>query len=477
MNFYLKLLAFIMIALMGQAADRPNFVYFIADDISMEDLGCYGHKVIKTPNIDKLASNGMRFTNAYLTSSSCSVSRNSIITGRYPHNNGAPELHTKLPKNQLPYPNLLVKEGYYTVLSGKNHMKEFGKETFAKVSPGKGPGKQEDWLSIVQKRPKDKPFFFWFSSYDAHHNWVINDKAPVYKPEDVIIPPYMYDAPKIRKELAGYYHEVSRFDYYVGEIVAELKKQNVLDNTLIITMADNGRPFTRAKTRVYDSGIKTPFIVHYPQIIKDPSVSKSIISAIDVSATVLEVAGIKKPDSIQGVSFLPVLKDPKIETRNIAFAEHNWHVFQSHERMVRMGDFLYIKNNYPNRRLWSMEALSFTKEMEKAFKEGQLNEHQKNVFRNPCPEEELFHVGKDPDQLTNLAINPEYKEVLKQMRKQLEAWTLETGDTVPKNPTPDRGTPGTKGRNPHREFPGQSAGATKINKPGPVKLETVPRGK
>ena len=166
----------------GIAAPRPNIVFFIADDVSQEDFGCYGHPVIQTPHTDRLAKNGIRFNNAYLTISSCSPSRCSIITGRYPHNTGAPELHTKLPDAQIRFPELLREAGYYTVLSGKNHM--FGRtdRAFDKITGGGGPGGESDWVQHVQDRPRDKPFFFWFASNDAHRSWKTSEHAPVYDP-------------------------------------------------------------------------------------------------------------------------------------------------------------------------------------------------------------------------------------------------------------------------------------------------------
>ncbi|MFB3105085.1 MAG: sulfatase, partial [Pseudomonadales bacterium] len=328
------------------AADRPNFIFFLADDISWDDIGCYGHPTIKTPHIDRLAAAGLRFTNAYLTTSSCSPSRCSIITGRYPHNTGAPELHTSLPAGQVLFPELLKVAGYHTVLSGKHHMGNNANPAFSKISKGKGPGKEGDWVQLLKDRPKDKPFFCWYASTDAPRNWSINDEAPTYDPKDVIVPPYLVDGLKTREDLTGYYHEVSRFDHFVGEVVEELKRQGVLDNTVIIVMADNGRPFPRCKTRLYDSGIKTPFIAHFPNVVK-PSVTESLVSAIDIAPTVLELAGVKRDKRLQGVSFAPLLDDPKAVTRDVVFAEHNWHVYRNHERLVRTGDWLYIRNNFP----------------------------------------------------------------------------------------------------------------------------------
>ena len=132
---------------------------------------------------------------------------------------------------------------------------------FDKVSGGKGPSKSADWVPMLQERPKDKPFFFWFASSDAHRSWKLNDKAPLYKPEDIEVPPYLYDGPVTRKDLAEYMHEVSRTDYYMGQLRAELKRQGIEKDTYIIYMTDNGRPFPRCKTRLYDSGIRTPFLI------------------------------------------------------------------------------------------------------------------------------------------------------------------------------------------------------------------------
>ncbi|MBK1855047.1 sulfatase [Verrucomicrobiaceae bacterium 5K15] len=474
-QFLTSLRAFIFSAALVHAdkASSPlNFVFFIADDISYEDLGCYGHPTIKTPHIDRLASNGMRFNNAYLTSSSCSPSRCSIITGRYPHNTGAAELHTTLPENPSLFPLLLKDAGYYTALSGKHHMGKSANIAFSKISRGKGAGLEEDWVSILQNRPKNIPFFCWYASSDAHRDWAIRPGTPTYQPEDVIVPPYMVNGPETRRDLAGYYHEISRFDHYIGLVVEELERQNVLENTVIIVMADNGRPFPRCKTRLYDSGIKTPFIIHYPKGTKT-GVSSSLISSIDVSATVLDLAKVPKSERIQGVSLTPIMKNPKATVRDLVFAEHNWHVYRSHERLVRMGDWLYIRNNVPDQQNLCVEAYigGAGKELKAAHQAGTLTKAQMNIFQNPCPEEELYHVGKDPEQLTNLADNPENETILKTMRKQLKIWTEQTGDTLPKNLKPSRGSKEARNKKTKSEMPGASSGAQQINHPGPIRVQ------
>lgn len=466
---------------------KINFVFFIGDDISQEDFGCYGHPVVETPNIDWLSANGMRFDNAYLTASSCSPSRASIITGRYPHNTGAPDLHSVMPKGQLPFPKLLREQGYYTGISGKTHMYWATKVAFEESSRGGGPGKEKDWAQRVKDRPKDRPFFFWFASIDAHRTWQKTDEVRTYTPEEVVVPPYFVDNKATREDLASYYHEITRLDHYIGLVIEELKNQGVLENTMIIVASDNGRPFPRGKSTVFDAGIKAPWIVHFPKVIKKPSVSKSFISSIDLSATCLELAGIPKPESIQGQSFLPILKDPNARIRDVVFAEQNWHQYTTHLRMVRVGDFVYIKNSFPDLPILSdsSDTLYPTgQEIFKAYAAGDKKIQALHFIDPPSPSEFLYHVGKDPDQLNNLAQNPEYGEVLGKCRRLLAAWTELTGDSVPENPTPNRQPPPriengkviplgeqTGRKNPHKEMAGAAKNATQINHPGPVLMK------
>ena len=269
----------------------------------------------------------------------------------------------------------------------------------------------------------------------------------------------------------------------MGQLCKELKEQGIEKDTYIIYMTDNGRPFPRCKTRLYDSGIRTPFLIARPGTIK-PAVTDSLISSIDISATILELAGAKKAKRIQGVSFTSVLREPQSKTRDFVFAEHNWHVYQAHERMVRFGNFLYIRNNFPNQPNLSYESDDHYPagiELWQAHAAGKTNPNQHQIFANPCPSEELFQVNEDPHQLSNLADDPKHAKTLKQARALLTEWTKQTGDSIPANPTPNRHDPPrsengkilpagkAKTRNPHAEMPGVSKNATRINHPGPVK--------
>ncbi|NJM55629.1 MAG: sulfatase [Verrucomicrobiae bacterium] len=281
---------------------RPNFIFFITDDISAEDTGPYGSKVVKTPNLDRMAREGMVFDNAYVAISSCSPSRCSIITGRYPHNHGAPELHLSLPTTQRTFVQALRDAGYHTLISGKNHMGKPDEIGFVQSSNGGKPAGSEDWVKLLAARPADKPFFAWFGSYDAHREWEENDKAPTYDPATVVVPPYLFDGPGTRADLAQYYHEVSRSDYYLGELFKELERQGIARDTYVIYCTDNGRPFPRCKTRLYDSGVKSPLLVWRPGAVQ-PARTASLVSSIDYSATILELAGSpRRPRSRASVS-------------------------------------------------------------------------------------------------------------------------------------------------------------------------------
>ena len=422
----------------------PNFIIFIADDVSWDDFGCYGNKQVQTPNIDKLASNGIIFTNVYLTASSCSPSRNSIISGRYPHNTGAAELHTQPHEGMVSFPEVLRTINYYSVLAGKFHMGQYAKRGFDMIyenSKENGDGGEELWLKSIKERPKDKPFFMWFASYDAHRNWGPNKFTGTHDPDQIIPPFYLAKGNETKADLAHYYDEIKRFDYYIGEVVNELISQDELENTMIIIMADNGRPFPHSKTRVNDRGMKTPFIVHYPELIKNKgSICKSLISAIDIAPTIMKLAGADSPEQFQGYSFDRQIRNPQTEFRSHVFAEHNWHDYEAHERMVRNKDFMYILNSRPQfPQMGPADAVgspSF-KELYMLKDSGSLSAVQADIFIVPRPNEELYDLHRDSLQLLNISSLPEFTEVLNYMRNVLQVWMRETGDNIPVNLTKD----------------------------------------
>lgn len=463
---------------------QPNIIILIADDISMNDLGCYGHPTIKTPNIDELAKNGMRFTNAFLTTSSSSPSRGSIITGRYPHNTGACELHSPLGIEQVFLPKLLKEAGYYTAQAGKWHFGESSSKpkgaalfafdrTGGSRTDGGGESGAEKFVPYLQERPKNKPFFMWFATHDAHRAWDNDIFLDKYRPESVILDSCFVDDMPTREDFAAYFNEISRFDFFVGKVIEELKKQEIFNNTMIVIMADNGRPFPRAKTRLIDEGIKTPFIIHFPKMIKKSgSVSKSIISSIDIAPTVVEVAGIKAPPTFQGRSFTKLLGNPHKAFRNYAFAEHNWHDFEAYERMVCTEKYILIKNKRPQLDAQGAKDImggGAGLSLKSGYKNGTLTNFQKQIFVTPRDSFELYDRELDPKQLKNIVY--ENPSILKKLKEVLRNWQDETCDTEPLQLTPDWYSRETLEALPaihkRKEMPGDAKSAKTCKNKGP----------
>jgi len=458
---------------------KTNFIIFIADDISWDDFGCYGNSQVQTPVIDDLAENGIKFNNTYLTASSCSPSRNSILTGRYPHNTGAAELHTQPPLNMVSLPEVLKENGYFTAHSGKWHMGDYAEKGFDVISRTYdkiGNSGSDDWVNVLQQRPKDKPFFLWYAALDAHRDWGENQYSGTHNPDSLVPPFYLANGPETRKDLAQYYDEVFRFDVRIGEVIAELKRQGELENTLIMVMSDNGRPFPHSKTRVNDRGMKTPFIIYWPgKVDEKPQESNSLVSAIDIAPTLLSIAGVQPGESFQGVSFLPVIEDPSKDFRNYVFAGHNWHDYEAHERMVRSKDFMYILNSRPNLpQLGPADAVSSPSynELMQLYATGKLSAAQADIFSVPRANEELFDCQKDTLQLLNVASVPAYQEPLEELRAVLQQWMDETGDNIPAYITADwylrvPGYIGTDAKEIRGEMPGAANNATGNNNKGP----------
>ncbi len=444
--FYMLAIAIISGNSTAQTSIRPNIVFFIADDVGWNDFGCYGNKAVSTPNIDKLAKSGVQFQNAFLTASSCSPSRISILNGRYPHNTGAAELHMPILES---LPNLameLKKAGYFTVSSGKWHQGNTMKPSFDLVfskkdgEGGNGDGGENNWVRSIADRPKEKPFFMWFASHDAHRLWGTNEYTGTNKPEKVVVPPYMVDTEITRKDFAQYHDEITRFDAYIGKVMTHLEENNLLKNTIIVVMADNGRPFPRCKTRLYDDGIKTPLVIRWDggNVAKNQK-SKSIVSAIDIMPTLLEAANLPIPETVQGKSFLKVLKNPVEKFRTYAFAEHNWHDYEAYERMVRTKDFLYIYNarpQYPQSTSGDNHRDSSFQELVKVWRKGELTNLQMDNFKAPRNFEELYDLRNDPQQLIDISKKPSYKTKLLEMRALKNEWQEQTADTEPAKLSP-----------------------------------------
>ena len=482
--FKILIVSFIIISCNNSSTKKPNIIVFIADDVSWDDFGCYGNNDVVTPNIDALAKNGLIFKNAYLTTSSCSPSRNSILTGRYPHNTGAAELHTEPPLNMISFPELLKNHDYFTLQAGKFHMGEYAKRGFDKVNDSKtlnGGGGEKLWLESVKNRPKSQPFFMWFAAYDAHRVWGDNEFSGTHQPDQIEVPEYLIDGDLTRLDLAKYYDEITRFDFYIGEVIEELKLQGEYDNTLIIIMADNGRPFPHSKTRLNDQGIKTPFIVHYPKVLKENDVVNALVSSIDIAPTIMDLVGIEVKENFQGKSFYKIFENPNQTFRNYVFAEHNWHDYESYQRMVRNDNFLYIVNSRPQYpQEGPLDAINSPTyiDLKSAQKNNSITEIQSEIFINPRPKEELYDLKKDPFQFNNLMLSENIPNDYLLLKGILNKWIIETGDSKPlkitkdwyqreQEPFNESSLLKTKFHGFRGEMPGKSTNAVSNNSKGP----------
>lgn len=409
----------------------PDIILITADDLSAEDLEPYGHPTIRTPRLLRLAAEGMRFDRAFLTSASCSPSRCSTITGRYPHSTGAGRLHDPLPPTQLTFLEPLRQTGYSIATAGKWH---FGKEArvrFDRIDPETPPGGAGAWIDALRARPADRPSFLWLAAADPHRPYADDPSRPLHPPADIVVPPYLPDAAETRDDLARYYAAVERLDGLVGAALDEIERQGRADRTLVLFMSDNGRPFPRAKPTLYDAGVRTPFILRWPGHVPAGSVSGSLVSAVDIAPTLLSAAGIRVPKTMQGYSFLPLLADPGVVVRERVFAEHNWHDYPARERMVRTTRYKYIRNYYPELQATPPEDLLRSptfRVMERLYAAGALPPQQANPLIAPRPIEELYDVASDPDELRNRVADPALRDVLEGLRRDLEEWERKTED-------------------------------------------------
>ena len=437
--------------------DRPNFVIFIADDMNWNDSGAYGHPFIRTPNIDKLAEQGMLFTNAFLTTSSCSPSRTSILTGKYPHNTDAEQLHWPLPEGQTTFMQILKAAGYWTGLAGKYHLGDAVRSHFSKVmevgtagfqvGPDGKPQEQTDngsgcqsWLDLVQSAPKDQPFCLWLAAVDPHRPYADSIISNPHNAEDVLVPPYLPDNASVREDFASYYDEISRLDSYIGETLLEMDRMGLRENTVVLFISDNGRPFPRDKTTLYDGGIKTPWIIRWPDHIAVGSRNDNMVSSIDIAPTLLDLARLDIPGEFEGVVLSPTFADTQQSIRSEIYAEDHWHDFEDYTRAIRTAEFKYIKNYFtdlPNTPpADAFRGLTYQSMLE-LKSDNKLNEAQLRCFELPRPEEELYDMVNDPNELVNLAENPAYQDQLNSMRGKLKEYRTKTSDYLPKNRTPD----------------------------------------
>ncbi len=422
---------------------QPNILFCLADDWSWPHASIAGDKVVKTPIFDRVAREGVLFENAFVSSPSCTPSRGAILTGQYHWRlEEAANLYSTLQTKFDVYPDLLESADYHVGYTRKGWAPGSNEPGGRTRNPA-GP-RYKNFTEFMKARPQDKPFCFWFGSSDPHraYKWQSGIKSGM-KLQDVEVPACFPDSPEVRTDICDYYWEVQRFDTEVGELLKSLEENGELDNTLVAISGDNGMPFPRCKSNLYDLGTNVPLAVRWPTAVKGGRVVDDFISLSDLAPTFLEAAGLKPTADMTARSFLNILTSNKSgrvdRKRNHILTGKERHVPSQETgadgypmRAIRTHDFLYIRNFKPNR--WpSGHAKGFAQPTEiviskprgtfygyadvdaaptKSYMLKYRNEPQvARLFElafGKRPAEELYDLRKDPDQLNNVAGKPEY---------------------------------------------------------------------
>lgn len=416
----------------------PNVLVFIADDAGM-DFGCYGNTAIQTPNIDRLAMQGIRFDKAFLTSPQSSPSRTSMMTGMFAHTIGTEDLHTPLPEGIKMMPSYFRESGYYTGSMLKTHWGPEGNKQFERMIPGgylpdQGDLTEETYANYSGfiDESKDRPFFLWIGFTDPHRPYNREVCPQVNAPGEVSVPPYLVDGPDTRRDLADYYDEISRMDQNIGKMLSILENKGKLNNTIIVFLSDNGMPFPRSKGSLYDSGIQTPMIFVWKGHIDAGKVhNNGLVSSIDLTPTLLSLTGIKSPENIYGESFHEVVLDHTKRGRDYIFAERNWHNTDEYIRCIRSEKYKLIYNAYyelPHGTAADLSSSLSWYELKKQQRNGNLAKEQMQIFTAPRPMVELYDLENDPFELDNIADVQEHIDKGRVLAKLLVKWQKETGD-------------------------------------------------
>jgi len=415
------------------AQDKPNVIVFIADDAGWRDFSAYGNAAIKTDHIDRLAERGMKFNNAFLTTSQCSPTRTSLLSGQFAHTVRTEDLHEPLAPSVRILPSYLQQGGYYTAILGKTHIGQPAVEQFNVFHRGNGNPMPEDFSKVLEDKG-DKPFFAWYAFIDPHRGYQENTIPDPHDPAQVIVPPYLADTPETRKDLAMYYDEITRMDRNIGEVLQLLEDANEAENTLVIFITDNGKPFTRAKGSLYDEGIKSPLIAVWPEKIEAGTTNDALISLIHLAPTILDAAVLQKGDDMYGESLLPMFEGEGRQPDAFVFAERNWHDCDEHMRSVRSDTFKLIFNAYTEWPLCTAADLAGSPSHQSLLRlkeEEKLNDDQMLVFQVPRPAIEFYNVKEDPYELNNLAYDAQYRPKIAQHFSALSEWMEQTDDFDP----------------------------------------------
>jgi N-sulfoglucosamine sulfohydrolase len=409
---------------------RPNFVFLISDDQSYSGAGCNGNPAVHTPNIDRLAREGLRFERAFAPSPSCSPSRSAILTGQSPHETGTSRFRSPMPPMQKTILEYLKSANYYTGAFKKVHQgAEFWKRWDFK-------GLHRPLRTFFEARPKNRPFYLHIGYHDPHRPYLPGERYPEKNPRKAVnVPGFLPDAPSVRKDVAHYYEAIERLDVKVGHILKLLEKYGLVENTLVIFTSDQGMSFPGAKGTLYDPGLHVPLIARWPGRIKAGRVSSDLVSLEDLAPTWLQAAGVPVPRAMDGRSFLPLLLGRSFQAREAVYAERNFHTHLDLIRSVRTKRYKLIQNYLPEVPYLPLSDIARSpswRAIENLEHQGMLSPALvQRYFKAPRPQEEFYDLQNDPDEMNNLANDPKYKTELLHLQELLSRWMIETHDFLP----------------------------------------------
>lgn len=429
------------------AADRPNILFCIADDWGWPNAGVYGDGAIKTPAFDRLATEGVLFENAFVSSPSCTPSRNALLTGQYhwrlrEGGNLWSSLHPRYPV----FPLLLRDAGYAI----GHWRKAWGPGNFRALGRTENPVGPtfRGFADFLARRPADKPFFFWLGASDPHRPYVPKSGARSgIDISKITLPADFPDHEIVRNDVADYYFEVQRFDRDVVAALALLEKAGELENTIVVMTGDHGMPFPRHKCHLYDAGTHVPLAIRWGKRVKAGRRVTDFVSFTDLAPTFLEAAGVDVPTEMTGRSITKILASPG----NGQIAPRRDHVLTGRERhtiaqvppstggypmrAIRKHDFLYIRNFSPDRWPSGGPERNYrdcdggpTKTFLLKHRDAPDVKQYFDLAFARRPAEELYDLAIDPHQLLNVAGKARYKEIQATLEKQLMAELKATGD-------------------------------------------------
>ena len=424
---------------------RPNILFAFADDWSWPQSHGVKDAVLKTPTFDRLAREGVVFRQAYVSAPSCTPSRGAIVTGQYHWRlEEGGNLWSVLPAKFPVYPKALETAGYHVGFCRKGWGP--GNERGGGRTRTPAGDRYRDLKQFLTKRPKGAPFCFWFGSFDPHRGYKPGSGVQSgMDPAKVTLPACLPDAPAVRSDLCDYYWEVQRFDHETGQMLKLLEDAGELDNTLMVMSGDNGLPFPRCKSNLYDTGARVPLAAMWKAKAKGGRVVDDFVSLADLAPTFLEAAGVKPWAAMTARSFLDVLLsgksgrvDPKRDHVLTGKERHTCGQQGTTEgtpcRAIRTHDFLYIRNFKPH--LWPAGTPQDYRDIDGGPTKTYMMQHRDEAKVKPLfklafgkrPAEELFDVRQDPDQLRNVANAPAYARAKKKLAEQLMAELKATAD-------------------------------------------------